>query len=675
MLGPIYTTVGQIRLANISNGQMTNIDSSIISVSLDYSMTMASELRFTVIDFNNDMTKKNYFSIGRDVIYTTHTACTLNDINGPLVSSSKPSYINLLFEIAEVTISQGPGNTPQVEVVCYSKAIQQMKRDRKPGQIKGTGSDYVKRAARKYGLRCFAEKSSKKVSINKASGDEQAESLWDVLSGIANEAKFVLFEADGILFFASQKFLLNKWGSNSYRVEQKGKKGKPSKFITERSIPIVNWKDSWTVNQGSVFGTSATAPAFELIDYPNFTRSANDPLDVTGSFSIARENGSKFRPGMTIQLLGFPGEVDDNYLIDSVSFQDREPDPVQVTFRKPEKKPKDIKEIAIGRRIKQRSVQAVPGNDFILFDLVIDSKNSKNKRPDTVADNIRNTLGFTSVDLPPNRVSDPRVLPLPSVLNQQVFPRYDTLSNAGSPKLLQTGNIDMYSRPTKVVDGKVVTIAPLIVENVVEPGFNNDNSYVAIVPKLFVDESGEPQIYSDATASTSFISAMAGNSSADFIAKMADLESASDYVKLINHQQVLVMTSRFKSTNIPDTSIYPLPTEAEQQNYPYMSTLVSAGDMDLYSLPAGKVKGVPTTFAPYLYWNGANVIIVSGLKQSGNKVILLTQSKAFDEDGNRKFGTCSKNDFKIYVQLLKEQQEIILNQRFAGDFSSIEEVQ
>jgi hypothetical protein len=242
MLGKNYATAGQIRLANLSSGQMTSIDSSIVNINVEYSMTMASQLQFTVIDFNDEMMKRNYFLIGRDVIYTTQTACLINGENSPSNVSSAPKYINLLFEIAQVNVSQGPGNTPQIEVSCYSKAIQQMKRDRKPGEIRGVGSEYVKRAAQKYGLRSFVEKTSQKATINKASGDEQAESLWDVLSGMANEAKFMLFEADGILFFASQKYLMNKWGANSYRVEKKGKRGTPSKFVTERSTPIVNWK-------------------------------------------------------------------------------------------------------------------------------------------------------------------------------------------------------------------------------------------------------------------------------------------------------------------------------------------------------------------------------------------------------------------------------------------------
>lgn len=672
MLGHTLIKAGTIRLANLSSQQMTNIDHSIIRVSIDYSMTMASELRFTVIDFNNEMTKKNYFVIGRDVVYTTQTACQVDSFDGVESISAGINYINLLFEIAEVSISQGPGNTPQVEVTCYSKAIQQMKRDRKPGEIKGSGSEYVKRAARKYGLRCFAEKSSQKVTINKASGDEQAESLWDVLSGIASEAKFVLFEADGILFFASQKFLLNKWGSNAVSVEQKGKKGKPSKFITEKSIPIVNWKDSWTVNQGSVYSSTVTAPAFELIEYPTFTTSANDPLDVTGSFSIARENGSKFRPGMTIELIGFPGEIDDKYLVDSVAFEDKVPDPVQISFRKLEKKPKDIKDIPVGKKFKQRAIFDTSFSEYISIQQ-IGSKNSKQNRPNTQSDSIRVSLGISSEDLPENQIMDPRVSPLPSILDQQVYPRYDAISDAGNEKLLATGNIDMYSRPTKLVDGKITTLAQLVVENVTEPGFNDDNPYVAIIPRVYVDGGGEPQVYSVATASSAFISAMSTNSEAEFIAKMADLESATDYVKLVNHQQLLVTTSRFGADQIPETSIYPLPTDSEEQNYPYMSTLVSQGNIDLYSMPAGLLNGKPVTFYPYTYSRNGNEVIISGIKAVGDSGKLMTKKEALSlsKNTNSTMGTVPIEHLSIYIELLIEQQLLIIDQRFNGDYGSL----
>lgn len=672
MLGKNNIKAGQIRFANLTTGQMTSIDSSIVNISIDYSMTMASELKFTVIDFNDEMMNRNYFLIGRDVIYTTQTACLIDGENRTSNVSSAPTYVNLLFEIAQVNVSQGPGNTPQIEVSCYSKAVQQMKRDRKPGEIKGSGSEYVKRAARKYGLRCFAEKSSQKVSINKASGDEQAESLWDVLSGIASEAKFQLFEADGILFFASQKFLMNKWGSFSYKVEKKGKRGTPSKFVWESSIPIVNWKNSWAVNQGVAYGTTATAPAFELIDYPTFNISANDPLDTTGSFSIARENGIKFRPGMTIELIGFPGDLDDSYLVDSVSFQDNTPDPVSISFRQPEKKPKDIKDIAIGKKLKQRNlVNSGDSNRFLAIEQ-IGSKNSKENRPDTQADQNRKMMGLISTDLPLSQTGDPRVFPLPTILNQQVYPRYD---GSGEVKLLQTGNIDMYSRPTKYVDSKLTTLAPLIVENVTEPGFNNDDTYVAIIPRVYVDESGEPQAYSESSASSAFISAMSTNSPADFIAKMADLESATDYVKLINHQQVLVLASRFRAESIPETSIYPLPTEENEQNYPYMDGLINPGNIDLYSLPAGKIDGKATSFIPYAYSssNGNNITIYSAIWLIGGVAKKLDKKKALElaDQYDKAFGKAPTDKAEIYATLLKEQQQILLNQRLNGDYSSL----
>jgi hypothetical protein len=67
-----------------------------------------------------------------------------------------------------------------------------MKRDRKPGVIKGTSSSFVENAARKYGLDFIGQQTSKTANITTASGDKQADSVWDVIKRIAQENKFVV---------------------------------------------------------------------------------------------------------------------------------------------------------------------------------------------------------------------------------------------------------------------------------------------------------------------------------------------------------------------------------------------------------------------------------------------------------------------------------------------------
>jgi hypothetical protein len=170
---------------------------------------------------------------------------------------------------------------------------------------------------------------------------------------------------------------------------------------------------------------------------------------------------------------------------------------------------------------------------------------------------------------------------------------------------------------------------------------------------------------------------MSTSSPADFIAKMADLESASDYVKLINHQQVLVLSSRFRGESIPETSIYPLPTDEEEQNYPYMDGLHEVGNINLYSLPAGRIDGKPTTFIPYLYLldiAGENLgKIYSAIWEIGGSAKKLTKKDALKKSRteNLYFGVSPVNKAEIYAKLLQEQQQILINERFNGNYDSL----
>ena len=135
------TKAGSIYIGSLSSGLMSNIDSSIISVSVNYSMNEASQLSFEVLesmttDYSRIATEERtfprvlnyaenaYFEVGRDVVYET---TTLNDIfsseNSTTTTQIKQKQ---LFEISSVTFQQGPGGSPTWSIDCYSKAIQQM---------------------------------------------------------------------------------------------------------------------------------------------------------------------------------------------------------------------------------------------------------------------------------------------------------------------------------------------------------------------------------------------------------------------------------------------------------------------------------------------------------------------------------------------------------------------
>ena len=153
------TKAGSIRIASLDSMINSSIDASVLTVEINYSMDMATQLSFTVYDYGLKMMENRYFDIGREVIYDTQTISSINSNSGEVRRNAQ------IFEISSITIQPGSGITPTVSVTCLPKAIQQMKRDKKPETIKGNGTEYVRNAARKYGLDFFGEETTKVKKI------------------------------------------------------------------------------------------------------------------------------------------------------------------------------------------------------------------------------------------------------------------------------------------------------------------------------------------------------------------------------------------------------------------------------------------------------------------------------------------------------------------------------
>jgi len=339
-------------LPRLGNGEYVDITRFITDLSVSYTMDMASSISFNIIDQEFRMGNNRYFSIGRDIIYETQTIGSIDSVNGEVRN------VRQLFEISSVTAGQGPGGSPSYSVQCYSKAIQQMKRDKNPGAIKGNGSVFIRNAATKYGLRFYGQETSKAKQINKSSGSKQAESLWDVMTRLASDAKFVIFEVDGYLVFASEKWLLNKWGSDSKRQIRDKKNSKTGvttrKWTTKRWVPLQFKNDAWNYN--------GRKNVFLLTQYPQITASDNDPYAASGSCLAERTNAVQLRPGMTAYVGLVPG-LSNYYLIDSVTFQEMVPDPVSISFRTPTKDPEkeNIRQLQIGEVYQQTYVPTASG--------------------------------------------------------------------------------------------------------------------------------------------------------------------------------------------------------------------------------------------------------------------------------------------------------------------------
>ena len=472
------TRAGSISIADIDFSLMSNIDSSIISVNVEYSMDLVSKLTFSVLDIGLEMINRNYFMIGRDVFYKTSTFGFIDDVYFP-GESPQPRNVTQLFEIADITINQGPGNNPVVQVICYTKAIQQMKRDRKSGSWKGNGTDFVNRAARKYGLKFFGEKTSKSKTINKASGDKQAESLWDVIQSLASDAKFVVFEADGCLFFGSEKWLLNKWGIKKETTSVINKKTKKLERTVKRFIPIryiqPGLQNPWALNSDN---DEPFYKGFELVSFPNLRMSDNNPYDGDGSIVVTRENASGLRPGMTIRFSGV-NNFEGSYLITSVTFDDISPNPVSISFRKPQKEEKEIKQLPIGKRIKQTNIWDQP-------DPTSTGTNSKTARQQSKVSLINSQVQYTPGEISGAVSSGPsgNIFPLPTVSASVNYPKYKNY-------ILEEGNINLFSRPLNYSDARFDSLFPVAIDTT-EVGVNDGNVFSLILATVWYEANGEP---------------------------------------------------------------------------------------------------------------------------------------------------------------------------------------
>lgn len=277
----------------------------VTSLSVSYSIDGANQIQFTVIDKNYEMMENNFF------------------MNRRLLK-----YRNGLYEIGAVEVGPGPGGSPMVTVTAWDEAVQKMKRDKKPSAISGSSVyEYAFNVAKKFGLRFVAEKSNKSQTINKGSGNNSDESVWSVLQSAANQDEFVMYVMDGTMVYGSQKWLLWKFGTDSRTtVDPKTKKSTTKKYCRLHF-------------SGNDFDETQPEDSkkFKVIEWPTIRQSENDPLEGDGTVVVAKPNGCIIRPGHTVIIGPKPTMFKGGYLVTEVSFSEGSPDPVQISFRTPEK--------------------------------------------------------------------------------------------------------------------------------------------------------------------------------------------------------------------------------------------------------------------------------------------------------------------------------------------------
>lgn len=537
----------KIIVASLPDNLQADISANVTDLSVSYSMTLTSEISFDVIDVDLNMSRNNYFILGRDIIYETQTMGRVNSYTGEV------RQIRQLFEIANVSVSQGPGGSAIYSVKCYSKAIQQMKRDKKPGAIKGNGSQYIKNAAKKYGLDFYCQETSKAKSITKSSGSKQTESLWDVMLRLADDAKFILFEVDGILIFASEKFLMHKWGTDIRFVEKKvvdpKTKKKKIKRLARRFIPLQ------FPNSGD--GYVGTPGYFRLVERPTITKSANDPYAADGNCLVERFNGTQVRPGMTAYVGRVPN-MSGYYLVESVSYKEMVPEPVSISFRTITRdEEEEIKLLPIGKTYQQTSVidqpirtttqaaQVEKGNPI--------SKPAADKR-------------ITGENLPD--ASNRYRYPLMEYANisrtyASVLGKIEDSTNQRNTIIL-TGNIDLWERPIFPIFNKAGT--EVVGYNTIKPLTHvvvSGSEYRAIILPTIYTEGGQAVVKTDEEVITRYNTTGEYSGGAKYFAVIAGgtraeaIRNARDYCYLLDFQQSLILQKRIPNFSFATLSNTP----------------------------------------------------------------------------------------------------------------------
>lgn len=312
------------------------------SLTVSYSSNASTEVSVQYLDTNYSILENRYFDLRRDVLYRGRA-----------------------YEVGEVSTAPGSGGSPVVNIRCWPKNVQLMKRDKKPELIAGTnGFEYAQSVARRYSMPFVGQKTGKQQALFKARTSSGADSsVWTVLTEAAGQNQYQLFEVDGQLIYGSMQWMLWRFGLSS----KQSIKGVTQKYIdlvydpSKTNNGAVDTEVETTVYSSNPRGggpssmvyadagevetkviTKVESKAFELTTWPEIRRSENDGLEGDGTATLKSPNGRLIRPGHTVFFSGMPEFFKGGYIVSGVSFSEFDSQPVQINFNTPEK-PKDQK--------------------------------------------------------------------------------------------------------------------------------------------------------------------------------------------------------------------------------------------------------------------------------------------------------------------------------------------
>jgi len=547
-------TSQSLQIGDLTSKQMALISENLLNINVSYTMDLASQLSFNVVDPGLQMASNRYFIVGRDVVYETTAIrpielATANSEVFPAISR-----IRHIYEISRVSVSQGEaGASPVYAIEALPKAIQQMKRDKKTGNIGGSGFEFVKRAAKKYGLEFVGEKSTRIKAGSKNSGTSQQDSVWDRITSIAQASQYVVFVSDGTLYFGTQKWFLFKWGTSRQlgkpKLDKKKKEIKDKNGITQRHpskffIPL------------EYPGTGDSRKRFEVLSMPQLTKGENDPMEGEGSAIVARDNGVALRPGMTVRVNNIPF-MEKYYLITSVSYQDQVTEPVSIEFRTPERlevngKPAKIKPLPVGKRFSSEYYRTRPN---LMGTATVGLPSFNDTAPQKVS------IGTTPTPIGEEikaRIPNSRrqtFHPIEKDEIKAIFPNspYDALYTITPSHFVEAGNIDMWNRPLfgpesgvlGISEWKCRTLSMFVHDTTVDISGTTTPVYV-ILEKLFCQDGSVIEL-SDEDAIDVYEEE---NKHHGVFFQTAGISRVNAYMSLLIQMQFLTVKKRFPNNHM-----------------------------------------------------------------------------------------------------------------------------
>jgi hypothetical protein len=315
------------------------ISRNLTSINVSYDIGATTEVSLKLVDQNYYMMENNYFVLRRVIKYRGRE-----------------------YEVAVVDIDVEDA-VPVLNVKLRSRAVQRMKRDKNPANMSASnGYELAKMLAIKYGLRFFGEqKPQKSQTIVTANTSKNDDSVWDVLTRTAQDGQSVCFEMDGALVYGTERFLMGKFGM--YTADGVNTIGEGTNlYIPLAYLPrhLLEAQNTNTTDLEEVMDI------FQLLTWPSFRSSENDPLEADGSCSVRKPNGCLIRPGHTVFVGPLPTFFRGYYLVSSVSFSEATNDPVEISFKTPTKPESQKNHPTVGVRPGKSSFAAFKPNTSAL---------------------------------------------------------------------------------------------------------------------------------------------------------------------------------------------------------------------------------------------------------------------------------------------------------------------